>query len=205
MATRLLSFVGAALLVAIPCADAATTPAPTGAADYVLDAARSSLRFQFTQAGAASRGAFRKFAASLHFDDDRLTASRLDVTIDVKSVDTGDEERDNILRGPELFDVAAFPQARFKASKMARVSAGRYEAHGKLTIRDVTRDLVVPFGFRSTTEKGVAVGYMTGRATIKRLDFGVGQGEWQATDQVANAVDVSFNLRLTAAPARAAK
>ena len=48
-------------------------------------------------------------------------------------------------------------------------------------------------------EQGASVGYMTGKVTIKRLDFGVGQGEWKATDQVGNDVVVSFALRLTSA------
>jgi polyisoprenoid-binding protein YceI len=209
MASRLPSFIGAALLAAILTADAATPAAPAppaGVTDYTLDPARSSLKFQFTQAGAASQGRFRKFAAKLRFGDTNLAASRLEVTIDVNSLDTGDEERDKVLRGPELFDVTAFPRASYQVSKITRVSAGRYEAHGKLTIRDVTRNVTVPFGFRPANEKGAAAGYMIGRVTIKRLDFGVGQGEWKATDQVANEVDVNFSLRFTpAAAAPAAK
>jgi polyisoprenoid-binding protein YceI len=55
----------------------------------------------------------------------------------------------------------------------------------------------VPFTFRTADEHGVAVGYMSGKTSIRRLDFGVGQGEWKATDQVGNEVGVSFALRLT--------
>src|SRR2546430_2200122 len=78
-------------------------------------------------------------------------------------------------------------------------TAGGFEALGKLTIRGVTRDVRVPFTFRNATENGVAVGYMSGKTTLRRLDFGVGQGDWKATDQLGNDVGVSFALRLTAA------
>ena len=61
----------------------------------------------------------------------------------------------------------------------------------------MTRDTRVPFTFRTADEHGVAVGYMSGKTSIRRLDFGVGQGEWKATDQVGNEVGVSFALRLT--------
>jgi len=150
---------------------------------------------------AINQGRFRKFSVNLRFADTKLNASKLEVTIDMNSLDTGDAERDKILRGPELFDVARFAQAQYKSIKINRVSAGRYEAVGKLTIRDVTREVHVPFAFRTAAEQGAPVGYMTGRVTINRVDFGVGQGEWQATDQVANEVVVSFGLRLVAVAA----
>src|SRR5205823_3720660 len=71
--------------------------------------------------------------------------------------------------------------------------------NGKLTLRGVTRDVRVPFTFRNATENGVTVGYMSGKTTLRRLDFGVGQGDWKATDQLGNDVGVSFALRLAAA------
>ena len=51
----------------------------------------------------------------------------------------------------------------------------------------------------SASEAGTNAGYMAGKTTLKRLDYGVGQGDWKATDQVGNDVSVSFALRLTAA------
>jgi polyisoprenoid-binding protein YceI len=191
---------GAALLGAMFITSAAFA-APAAAPDYTLDASRSALKFQFKQAGAANQGRFRKFSMNLRFSDTNLNASKLEVTVDVGSLDTGDEERDKVLRGPELFDVARFPQAQFKSTKINRVSAGRYEAVGKLTIRDVTREVKVPFTFRMAAEKSVAAAYMSGRVTIKRLDFGVGQGEWKETNEVANEVDLNFGLRFTPAAA----
>jgi polyisoprenoid-binding protein YceI len=204
MISRKLSIVAAALAYAMLTA-AAMAATPTGVADYTLDPSRSSLKFLFKQAGADNQGRFRKFAVNLRFGDTNLNASRMEVSIEVGSLDTGDEERDNVLRGPELFDVARFPKAQFKSTKINRVSAGRYEAVGKLTIRDVTRDVSVPFTFRTATEKNGPSGYMTGRVIIKRLEFGVGQGEWKATDQVANDVAVTFGLRLTPTVATAPK
>jgi len=199
MISRSIAFVASALLAAgiNAAATPAPVPAPTGVTDYSLDPSRSALKFLFKQAGADNQGRFGKISVTLRFADTHLAASRLEVTVDVNSLNTGDDERDKILRGPELFDVAKFPQAHFKATKIERVSAARYDATGKLTLRDVTREVHVPFTFRTVTEKGTPAGYMSGHLTINRLDFGVGQGEWKATDQVANAVDVTFGLRFT--------
>lgn len=183
----------AALLV--PCgAHAADAP---GSTHYALDPAKSSLEFTFMQAGAANKGRFTRFQLGFDFSAENLAASRLDVTIEMNSVDTGDQERDDTLKGADLFAVAKFPQAHFAASQINRTAAG-YEAVGKLTIRGVTRDARVPFSFRTATENGAAVGYMSGKTSVHRLDYGVGQGDWKATDQVGNDVAVSFTLRLTA-------
>ncbi len=165
---------------------------------YVLDQAKSSLEFTFDQAGAKNEGKFTRFPVTFDFSPDNLASGRLDVTVEIGSLDTGDKERDDTLRSADLFAAAKFPQAHFTATRFAKTASG-YEAIGKLTIRDVTRDMRVPFGFRTATENGVAVGYMTGKTSVRRLDFGVGQGEWRATDQVGNEVGVSFALRLTAA------
>jgi polyisoprenoid-binding protein YceI len=165
---------------------------------YVLDAAKSVLEFNFSQAGAQNKGRFKRFTSTFDFSPDNLTASRLEVTVEVATVDSGDQERDDTLRDGELFAVKKFPQAHFSAAQILKTASG-YEAVGKLTLRDATRDLRVPFTFRSASEQGANVGYMSGKTTLKRLDFGVGQGDWKATDQVGNEVGVSFALRLTAA------
>lgn len=166
---------------------------------YVLDQSKSSLEFSFDQAGAKNKGRFTRFPVTFDFSPDNLAGSRLEVTVEIGSVDTGDKDRDDTLRSADLFALSKFPQARFTATQFAKTPSG-YEAIGKLTIRDVTRDMRVPFAFRTATENGVAVGYMTGKTSLRRLDFGVGQGEWRATDQVGNEVGVSFALRLTVAP-----
>jgi polyisoprenoid-binding protein YceI len=174
-----------------------------GAADapavshYALDPAKSSLEFTFMQAGARNQGRFKSFQVSMDFAPANAATSGLEVTVEVNSLDTGDQERDDTLRGAELLAVSKFPQAHFTAAQIDRTAAG-YEAVGKLTIRGVTRDARVPFSFRTATESGAQVGYMSGKTSVRRLDYSVGQGDWKATDQVGNEVGVSFSLRLIA-------
>jgi polyisoprenoid-binding protein YceI len=165
---------------------------------YSLDAAKSTLAFAFVQAGGHNQGRFPKFAVNFSFADDNLAASHLDVTVDVTALDTGDKERDDTLREADLFNIAKFPQARFAATQIVKTGAGAYEASGSLVIRGVTRALRVPFTLKSATEQGKPVLYMTGKTLIKRLDFGVGQGDWKSTEWVDNEVMVTFNLRLIA-------
>jgi len=181
------------LMSAVLSGLAAAAPPP----HYVADPAKSTLEFSFTQAGAANHGHFTRFPVSFDFDPEELASAHLDVTVELASLDTGDEERDDTLKGSELFAVKQYPQAHYSATQFSK-TAGGYAAHGKLTLRGVTRDLDVPFSFRTATEQGARVGTMDGKLTLRRLDYGVGQGDWQATDQVGNEVGIHFALHLVA-------
>jgi len=170
---------------------------PAGLAHYSVDPAKSSLEFSFTQAGARNKGKFTKFPVTLDASADGATPSRLDVTVVMSTMDSGDQERDDTLRGPDLFNIAKFPQARFTATQITKTATG-FDAIGKLTIRGVIRDQHVPFTFRTVNEQGRTVGYLAGKTTLHRLDFGVGQGDWKSTEWVGNDVMVSYSVRLIA-------
>jgi polyisoprenoid-binding protein YceI len=187
-----------ALVLSVACAHgAARADTASAASHYQLDQAKSSLTFTFTQAGAQNQGRFKRFPVTFELAADGTSPSRLEVTVDMSSLDTGDQERDDTLGGDDLFAVKKFPQAHFLATQFTKTATG-FEAQGKLTLRNVTRDLRLPFTFRSASENGAAVGYLAGKVSLLRLDYGVGQGDWKATDQVGNAVGVSYALRLTA-------
>lgn len=187
----------AALVLALACVRSLQAADPAGAHHYTLEQSKSSLEFSFSQAGAQNKGHFKSFPVSFDFTPDNPASAHLDVVVEMSSLDSGDQERDDTLKSPDLFAVAKYPQAHFIATQVVKTAAG-YEAVGKLTLRGVTRDLRVPFTFRTAAEGGAQVGYMAGKTTLKRLDYGVGQGDWKATDQVGNDVGVSFSLRLSA-------
>jgi len=186
-------------VLAVGVLQAAVAAEPGGATHYTLDPAKSTLEFQFIQAGAQNKGQFGKFPVALDLPADNAAGGKLEVVVEMSSLDTGDKDRDDTLRGSDLFDVAKNPQARFTSTQITR-TAGGYEAVGKLTIRGTTRDQHVAFTFRTTQEQGKTVGYLTGKTTVKRLDFGVGQGDWKSTEWVGNDVTVSYSLRLISAP-----
>ena len=195
LAATLLAGGAPGLSSAAPPPAAGAAPA-AATAHYTLDPAKSSLEFTFLQAGARNTGRFPRFAVTLDSADTDPAGGRLEVTVEVAALDTGDKDRDDTLRSDDLFAVKKFPQAHFLATRIVKTASG-YDAAGALTIRGVTRDATVPFTFRTATEGGVAVGYLAGKTLVRRLDFGVGQGDWKATDQAGNDVTVSFALRLT--------
>lgn len=185
---------GASLPASAPAA-AAVTAAASAPATWTADPARSTLEFTFVQAGAKSTGRFARFTANVDFAATDPAAGRLDVNVDLGSVDTRDKDRDTQLRAPELFDVAKFPRAQFAASGFVARGNG-FEGDGKLTLRGLAGDVPLTFTFETLTEDGQPVAYLRGSATVKRLQFGVGQGEWKSTEWVEDDVQVAFDLRL---------
>jgi polyisoprenoid-binding protein YceI len=178
--------------VAVLFAQAALA-APT---TYKLDPAKSTLTFAFKQAGAMNDGKFGKYDVTFTYAPDPAAANQLNVVVQTSSLETGDKDRDTTLRSADLFNVAKFPQAKFTATKITHGAGDSYEAVGKLTIRDASRDIKIPLTFKAASEGGKPVGTMTGQVVIKRLDYGVGQGEWKSTEWVDNEVTVKFSLRL---------
>jgi cytochrome b561 len=158
-----------------------------------------SLQFRFTQAGATTTGDFDKFTVSLITAADG-TPTRLAVVIDANSLNTKDKDRDSALRTADLFDVRKFPQASFEAAHFKRIAHDRFEASGKLTIRDTTREVTLPFTLTANAGSSAPGSVLAGELAINRLDYGVGQGEWRSTEMVGNAVTVIWSVNLVPTP-----
>lgn len=166
---------------------AALVPAAQ-AADYV-QAPGSTLTFATKYQGEVFTGRFPAFTTRLSFDPARLQGARLDVVIPLAGAATGNAERDSTLKDADFFNVAKFPQARFVATRFRALGGNRYAADGQLTLRGVSRPVTLGF----TWTPGAAP-VLTGRATVKRLDFGVGAGDWADTSLIPNEVAVSTKV-----------
>lgn len=160
-----------------------------------VEPAASQLTFVGKQAGAEFTGKFERFTADIRFDPEDLANSKFIVDIDLTSVNSKDKERDDIIKGNDLFDVKRWPKARYVADKFTAIGSDKYTATGQLTIRDVTRDSPIAFTF--TPDPSGESAWLKGSAPLRRLEFGVGQGEWKDTQWVSNDVRVEFALQLT--------
>jgi polyisoprenoid-binding protein YceI len=162
------------------------------ATQWTLQPQESKLTFVGTQAGAQFEGAFQRFTADIKFDPQDLDSARFDVKIETASVDSKDSERDDTIKSDDLFAVKQFPTAHYVADKFTAKGGNRFSAAGKLTLRNVTREVPIEFTF----ERKSGSAWLKGSAQLKRLDFGVGQGDWKDTENVSNEVKVSFVLLL---------
>ena len=162
------------------------------ATQWTLQPKESKLTFVGTQAGAQFEGAFQRFTADIKFDPQDLAGARFDVKIETASVDSKDSERDDTIKSDDLFAVKQFPTAHYVADKFTAKGGNKFSAAGKLTLRNVTREVPIEFTF----ERKSGSAWLKGSAQLKRLDFGVGQGDWKDTENVGNDVKVSFVLLL---------
>ncbi|MGH6916425.1 MAG: YceI family protein [Geminicoccaceae bacterium] len=157
----------------------------------------SAIRFEAYQQGAPVHGGFERFSADIVLDPDDLAGSRIEIEIEVASISTGHRDRDTALRSPGLFGVERWPTARFASAKVEHLGGEAYQALGQLTIRDVQRDVVLPFTLRIAdhpSEPGLQQADATGELTISRLDYGVGQGEWASTAAVGESVVITIQI-----------
>jgi polyisoprenoid-binding protein YceI len=198
--TNYIAAVAAALSLASTC-HGADAPVAASLPHYLQAPAGSSLTFSFSQAGADNSGSFKQFATDLTYDEKSLAASKLRVKVQIASLDTQDKDRDTTLAGTDLFDTQKFPLAQFVATSFAKRAGGGIEAVGKLTVRGVTKDLRLPITLRATTA-GLE---LSGEVSLKRLDYGVGQGEWKSTEWVGDDVKLQYKVALVKAPAAAAR
>lgn len=167
----------------------AAEPTAAAAAWRVEPGGRLGFRADYT--GSPVNGSFTRWDADILFSPEDLAGSRIRVTIDLASVDTADAERDDMLRSSSFFDIGAHPRATFVSNTIRARGPGRYVASGTLTLHGRSRPVAVSFDLGITGNRATA----SGAARIERTAFGVGSGEWAATDQIADGVAISFNLR----------
>ena len=158
--------------------------------EWGVDATDSEIEFKGTQLGAEFEGEFKAFTATVVFSPDDLAGSSVSVLIDIASVDTQNGDRDSQIVSPDWFDAGQWPTAQFVTKSFSEISPGKYQAVADLTIRDVTREVTLPFDLEITGDKAEA----KGEVTIKRTDFGVGQGQWSDTAQVGDDVTIEIDI-----------
>ena len=162
------------------------------AADWKMDPGGSRLEFIVTFEKTPAPGIFKDFDTRLSFEPDTPAASRLDVVVKVTSADMMSTDVNNGIRGPEWFDFARFPQAEFHSTEIRRMDGNRYLARGTLNLKGVQQAVEVPFAWTVAADSAT----MEGELTLKRGAFGIGTGEWAATNVIGADVRVKFKVRL---------
>jgi len=153
-----------------------TTVPDTLTGDYTIDASHSRIGFVARHAMVTKvRGSFNDFTGSIHLDAADPAASTAQISIDVASIDTRNEQRDGHLRTNDFFDAPTFPKITFTSTSVQQLDDGKFAVTGDLSIKDVTKAITVAFEFAglSTDPYGnVRAGY-EGTASLNRSDYGV--------------------------------
>jgi polyisoprenoid-binding protein YceI len=172
---------------------ASSAPAAT-AQKLVLS--QSTVGFVSRQMGVPVQGKFTRFDVQSNFDPKNLATSKVSLTIDLSSADIGNAETETELKKPGWFDSVKRPQAGFTSTAIKALGANKFEIDGQLSIKGNTQRVLIPVSLVQTGANTEA----TGVFQIKRIDFKIGEGDWNDVSIVANEVQVNFKLALTGVP-----
>lgn len=180
---------------------AVMTAAPAAAApQWKLDPPHCQVVFTVRHIFAPVTGRFRQFSGTVSFDLQDLAHSRAELAIQTASIDTDVQARDEHLRSPEFFDVKRFPQMRFVSQRMVHKGGNQYVAIGTLTMRDVSRQVELPFTHLGTRlhpqDPKLMVAGFEANFTLDRLQYQVGNGRFYKSGMLDKEVQVSIHLEL---------
>lgn len=172
-ASRIAAIVGMTVGLSLPAGAATST--------WQIDPQHSSAQFAVRHLGLSTvRGAFSKLSGTMVRDDQDITNSSVEVTIEVNTVDTREPDRDKDLRSERFFDVAHFPTMTFKSKKVEQVAPGKLRVTGDLTIRGTTREVTLDVDGPTAPVRdpwGNQRLAATATTKINRQDYGV---KWNA-------------------------
>ena len=177
-----------ALIAAAVCAAGAGVVV----AAQALIPGQSEVAYVGTESGVSVEGSFSRFEAHVNLDPDKPQSGSVAISVDMASVVFPSDEVLKELAKPDWFDTAHFPKSEFRSSSIRNLADGRVEISGALTIKGRTRDVVFPV----TIGRSGGVTVASGVISVKRLDFGVGSGEWGDTSLVEDPVQIKFKIAL---------
>ncbi len=188
----------AVLLAAAVSLATVVAPAPHDPVHYEVDTEHSNVLFKVRHMGVATvTGRFNRFAASFWYDSERPEEARVTATIDVASVDTDNERRDNHLRSEDFFWAERHPTITFESDAVRATGEGEFEVTGDLTIRGVTLPVKLEVTIEGTgrTRDGDPLIGLSAAGEINRLDYGlrwnrVVEGGWLVGDTVRILLEV---------------
>jgi polyisoprenoid-binding protein YceI len=176
----------ALLLVAALAAAAFATGAL--AADASVNPASSSIVATFRQQGVAIEAPFRRFGGTINYDAANPAATSATVSVEVASLDAGDEASSAEVRKPAWFDSARYPQAVFRSTAIKPMAAGQLEATGTLAIKGTSRTVTVSI---KVSGAGRAHAF-DGSLGVSRKAYGIGDPSWDGV--LDDIVSVRFHL-----------
>lgn len=172
------------------------------ATSWTIDKAHSAINFNVTHFFTPVNGEFKDYEATVNFDPENLEESMIDVKIMVNSIDTENERRDGHLKTADFFNAEKWPHITFKSDNIEKTGDNEFVANGTLTIKDVSKDVALPFTLLGVMDnpmqEGKLVAGIKASTVVDRTDYTVGTGDWASDAVIGDDVTVELNLELNA-------
>lgn len=167
---------------------------------WKLDKAHTSVDFSINHFFSPVTGNFTDFDGTFYFDKNDLENSKMTFAVKLKSIDTNNKKRDKHLLSKDFFDAKKYPEIQFTSVKIEKKNAQEYMVHGRLKIKNKTKDVVLPMKITGEMEhpmmKGTHILGVVIDTVIHRTDFGVGTGNWATTMVVGDDVKIHIPVEL---------
>ena len=168
--------------------------------DWRFDKDHSSFNFGVQHVYSTVWGYYEDYSGTFRFDPDNLAESKIDIVIKTKSIKTNSRKRDNHLRSDEFFDVRKYPEMTFVSSSIIRVKDNQYQVVGTLTIKDVSRDIILPLTFHGIKQNPLSpkelIAGFDSHLVIDRLEYHVGTGKFYDMGVVGKLVKIYIYLEM---------
>jgi len=165
---------------------------------------KSSIEWSAVYSGKEVKGTLPDFTADIVFSPEHLDTSHVSVKVAMAKVKSDDRDAQENLPTGDWFAAAQYPLAIFEADSFAHTQGDGYEAKGTLSLRGKSMKVTLPFTAKFYDDKDAAPSLhyarIMGETTLKRLDFGIGQGDWAKTDAVADSVKIIIHLEAKQVP-----
>ena len=172
-------------------------PARAAVETYKIDPVHSTVGFAIRHFFTNVPGGFTKFSGLITVDRDNLENSSVEATIEVPSIDTRVEMRDNDLRSDHFFDAAKFPAITFKSKSWKKAADGSFDVVGDLAIHGVTKEVtlkVKSLGF-GPGMRGAMISGWEATTTLNRNDFGITRYAGMLGDDVPVTINIEADLQ----------
>jgi polyisoprenoid-binding protein YceI len=174
---------------------------------WKIDPAHSQIQFTARHMMIANvRGRFENFTGTVEFDEENPAHSTVDVQIEAASLNTKEPNRDTHLRSPDFFNAEQYPYLTFKSKRVEKLDAAHGRLIGDLTIRDVTREVVldVEYAGQAKSPWGAVSAGFSAQTKINRKDWGLNwnvaleTGGWLVGEEVT--INIELEVIKQAAP-----
>jgi len=168
---------------------------------WQIDQSHSEIQFSAKHLMISTvRGRFNSYTGTIEADEQNPTAATVNVQIDASSLVTGEEKRDGHLRSPDFLDVEQFPYITFKSTRVEQVDGTHGKLIGDLTIRDVTKEVVLDFEYagQAKTPWGTTSAGFNAITKINRKDWNLNwnvaleTGGWLVGDQITISIELEL-------------
>ncbi|MFZ6027718.1 MAG: YceI family protein [Chloroflexota bacterium] len=174
-----------------------------------LDPAHTEITFSVRHMMVSNvRGRFERFEADVNANEEHPEQSHISVQIDAGSIDTREAQRDAHLRSADFLDAENFPHITFRSTRIEPLSDHHGKMYGDLTIRDVTRPVVLDVDYNGQYQNpwGMMVAGFSAVTSISRREWGLTwnvaleAGGWLVGDEIKISIEVELNKQPVAAP-----